>query len=333
MAVPTYTSADPVIGPTAGRTLVQIVGTGFQTQAVAPPPPTGGPVPPPPPSVEVLFGTEPALEVQVVDDELLRVLTPIHDPGSVDITIRNIDAAGVAIPGEEVVAIGAYTFARPKLTAEFPSDLQRVVRAMIRELKRQVIANVNLTVHTDYDDETGASLALAKIAKMPALILVGPDLSENRFFSLNEPVDFDEQNLVDNEHDFVTTRAPYTVDLTFTIAGVSDRTTELLNLMAATAMFFESNKFLIMDRDPSDPAKGRVRYELDLADGGDMRVTGDTNNSNVRTFVGSFVIRGFDLEQLAGIESGSIGDVPKHEITDLGFEADDGPTVSTEPLP
>jgi hypothetical protein len=335
VAVPTITSLDPVIGPSAGRSQIQIFGSNFRLPTAAPAPPTGAVVPEAPPSVEVLFGTEPALSVQVIDAGVIRAVTPIHDVGAFDVTVRNIDDAGVLIPGETVTEIDGYAFARPKLTAEFPSDLQRLVRTVIRELKRQVIEEVNLTVHTDFDEATGASLALAKLAKIPALILAGPELSENRFFSLNAKQDTDAivaDSGPPDGHEFVTTRAPYTVDLTFTIVGVTNLQAELLNLMTATTMFFESNKFLLMDRDGSDPSKGRVEYEMDLTTDGDLRASGDPNNSNIRTFVGSFEIRGFDIQQVFGMDSGMIEGVPKHEIVDRGRTADDEPTISTEPV-
>jgi hypothetical protein len=104
----------------------------------------------------------------------------------------------------------------------------------------------------------------------------------------------------------VRRRVPYTVDLLFTIIGASDHTVELLNLMATTELFFHRNKFLEMDRNPASPLGGRVRYEMDLAPDGDLRVTSQPNASNVRSFSGSFVIRGFDLEDLAGIAGDAV---------------------------
>jgi hypothetical protein len=99
---------------------------------------------------------------------------------------------------------------------------------------------------------------------------------------------------------FAQRRVPYTVDLGFTLIGVSDHTTELLNLMAATQLFFHRNPYLELDRDPDDPNAGRVRYEMAIARDGDLKVTSQPNESNVRSFSGRFVVRGFDLEDLAG---------------------------------
>jgi hypothetical protein len=47
-----------------------------------------------------------------------------------------------------------------------------------------------------------------------------------------------------------------------------------------------------MPRDAANALVGRVRYEMDFAPDGDLRVTSQPNESNVRSFSGSFVIRG-----------------------------------------
>ena len=74
-------------------------------------------------------------------------------------------------------------------------------------------------------------------------------------------------------------RVPCTVDLAFTLVGASDHTVELLNLMAATELFFHKNKFLGMSRDTANALSGRVRYEMDFAPDGDLRVTSHPNES------------------------------------------------------
>lgn len=201
---------------------------------------------------------------------------------------------GAPIPGERGIASGALTYVRPGLTEE--ADLTRLVRTLLRELKRQVLDSVVLTVQTDFDAERGDELHLAQVGELPALVLLGPELTENRFFSLNE-----RPEVATERGRFAQRRAPYTVDLGFTLIGVSDHTAELLNLMAATLLFFHRNKVLELDRDPADAGAGRVQYEMDLPPDGEPKVTSQPNESNVRSFSGRFVVRGFDLEDLAGV--------------------------------
>lgn len=296
MSTPTITSLDPSAGPTGGLTLVEVQGSGFRLPLA---PPASGPTTFLRPSVEVLVGGRAAANVRVRAADRLSFLAPAHDAGAADVVVRNLDDAGVPIPGEEAVLAAGFTYARPRLTVE--SDLTRLVRMLLRELKRQVIENVVLTVQTDFDATTGDELHLAELASLPALVLVGPELVEDRFYSLNQMPE-----AAAGPGLFARRRVPYTVDLGFTLVGASDHTIELLNLTAATELFFHRNKFVELDRDPASPALGSVRYEMDLAPGGDLKATSQPNESNVRSFSGAFVIRGFDLEDLAGVPDDTV---------------------------
>lgn len=291
MPVPTIDSLTPSTGPTGGRTLVELLGSGFR---LPPAPPGKGPTGPLPRTVEVVVGGRRAADIRVIGEGRLTFLTPLHDAGPADVVVRNLADDGTPLPGEEATLAGGFTYVQPRLAVE--SDLTRLVRTLLQEIKRQVLPNVSLTVQTDFDAETGDELHLTELASLPGLVLVGPELAENRFYSLNrQPEVGAGGGLVARR------RVPYTVDLGFTLVGVSDHTTELLNLMAATELFFHRNKHLEMDRDPQNPLSGRVRYEMDFTPDGDLRVTSQPNESNVRSFSGSFVIRGFDLEDLAGV--------------------------------
>ena len=57
--------------------------------------------------------------------------------------------------------------------------------------------------------------------------------------------------------------SPYTVDLAFTLTAASDRTVELLNLMAAVATFLDRSRWVELPRDPDDSDAGVVRWEMD----------------------------------------------------------------------
>ena len=128
MAMPAIRSICPATGPTAGGDVVRITGSGFAAQ------------------IAVLFDDVEA-EVLSVRDEggisVVDVHTPAHAEAVVDVTLRNLDGAGTPVPGEEVVLPGAYRFLRPRIVHE--SDLTRLVRGLLRELKQQIIANVSMT--------------------------------------------------------------------------------------------------------------------------------------------------------------------------------------------
>ena len=275
MAVPTLTGVSPATGPTAGGDVVRLTGTGFA------------------PHVAVLFGDIPA-EVLSVRDEagvsLADVRTPAHAEAVVDVTVRNLDAAGVPVPGEEATLADGYRFHRPRIVTE--SDLTRLVRTLLRELKRQVIANVSMTVSVDYDDTTVDGMNVIAIAQLPSLVLSGPRVGENRFFSTNEP----HEDVVAGPSgpELMRRRPPYTVDLSFTLTAASDRTVELLNLMAAVATFLNRNRWVELPRDPDAPDAATARWEMDPEGEFQTRLDGP---DDVRVFSCGFVIRGFDIDE------------------------------------
>lgn len=320
MAVPTIDTISPAEGLAEGKTLVEIAGTGFALPPMPPAPgPTNGTVPE---TVEVIFGDRQASKVQVRDDPskppggtILVCLAPPFggdpkdlDPSvAVDVILRNLDPdTGAPVPSEEVVLAGGYQYHRPSLAEE--SDLTRLVRSLLRDLKRQVMENVSLTVSTDYDEDAVDGLNITMVSSLPALILIGPELAESRPYSTN--VLSEETAGIGAFH---KRRPPFTVDLELTLVGLSNHTVELLNLMSACSRFFSRNTRIEMDRDPADPSKGRVGWDLELTE--TLKVTSRPNESNVRSFSGTFVIRGFDVDEGVISEKG-------HVVGDQGVDLD-----------
>ncbi len=275
MANPALTSIAPAVGPSSGGDLVRLVGSNIAA------------------AVLVRFGGVPA-QVESVRHEsgadIVDVRTPQHAEGIVDLELENLDAAGAPIAGERLVVPAAYRFVRANVAVE--ADLTRVVRQLLRELKRQVLGNVSTTVSVDYDDTTVDALNVIALAKVPSLVLSGPTLRPNRFYAENEA----HEDVVAgfSGPELLRRRPAYTVDLVFTLTGASERTVELLNLMAAVATFVNRNRWLEVARDPADLAKGTVRWELD-ADG-EFR-TQLAGRDDVRAFTCGLVLRGFDVDE------------------------------------
>jgi len=274
VTVPTLNEITPSSGPTAGGDIVRLVGTGFA------------------PRVEVLFG-DAAAEVLSVREEagvaIVDVRTPPHPEALVDVTLQNLDAPG-PVPGERTTLAEAYRFLRPRIVQE--ATLTRLVRGLLRELKRQVLANVSMTVSVDYDDTTIDGLNVVAIAQLPSLVLSGPRVVENRFFSLNEA----HEDVITGTAgpELVRRRPPYTVDLAFTLTAASDRTVELLNLMAAVATFLNRNRWIELPRDPGQPGAGVVQWEMDPDGEFQTRLDGP---DDVRAFSCGLVVRGFDVDE------------------------------------
>lgn len=281
MAIPTLVSVTPNAGLTGGRTLVTLNGTGFQLPA---PPPPRGPVPVPPPSLRVRFGALESPRAYAVSSVLAFAVVPPHAKGIVAVTVENIDPSGVLIPGETVTLPGAYAFKLPDLTRE--SRVAAVVRVLLNMLKREVLENVALTVHTEYDNDSSDLLNIIDIGKLPVLLLLGPEVPTNRFYTRNA-----RQQIQNSDGSFSVLRASDAVDLGFTILGATDSMVELLNLLTATRAFFENNTHVLLPVDPADASKGVLRFELALSFEG-LAANNKPNESNVRQFQGVFVVRG-----------------------------------------
>ncbi len=245
----------------------------------------------------------------------------------VNVTVQNNGSTGVPVSGELATATAAFAFARPDLAEE--SELARAMRALIRELKRQVHPNVSLSTHTDYDSTTGDTLNLALVESVPALILGNLEIPEDRIHHVPARTEVDV-----GTGRFVERRPAVAVDLQGTLIGVANNQIELLNLMHALRMFFKKTPYLDVDRSASDSSLGAVQYELDWSFGGPVSVSHQGDNTNVESFGGSVVVRGVLLEDMPGISNDRPASMPStappHESTTRwGYKAADDATAVT----
>lgn len=294
MALPTLVSLSAVSGPSSGGDLVVLRGTGFAAQ------------------VRVRFGDAVGALVLVREEtgvSIAHVRTPARAEGVVAVTVENLDAAGSPVPGEAATLADAYRFLRARIVRE--ADLTRLVRVLLQELKRQVLENVSLSVAADFDDTALDGLDVVTVATLPSLVLSGPRLRENRFYSSNE---LHERAVATPSGPELERRKPaYTVDLEFGLTGASDRAVELLNLIAAVASFLSRNRWLQMPRDPGDPSAGVVRWELDAA--GELRTALD-GTDNVRAFTWGLVVRGFDVDEGLPLDRGKAVSLPPSVLSE-----------------
>ncbi len=341
--VPTISSIEPNVGPSEGRMDVEIIGTGFVPAVLPPSGQFPGNVVPQ--TAIVLFDGVPAYDVRVFSGALLSATPPPHTPGVVDVSVQNVDqTTGVPISGEVVVAASSFTYVLPRVTADYPSDLVALVRTLIRAMKAYLLIEITHAVHTDYDPTTGDELHVTKFAKLPGITLIGPDLEENRFYSLNEEPDFTDETTVGDDGQpsaFVGTKVPYTVDLTFKVIAASDSKIELLNLASNFVMFMHRTKYLPMARNAADPSAGTIAYEFDFVKGGQPKTarihSTEENKSNLRSWEAQIIVRGFDIETVFGVPNGSTAGVPNAAIVRRGYIADENqpalaPTIQQAPL-
>lgn len=268
----------------------------------------------------VWFGDRSAHIEEVVTDPArpdiatsIQVRTPVCAPALVDVTVWELDDANYRIIGRVAQLLAAFRFQRVRLGVE--SDLTRIVRSLLRELKRQVLENTSLAVSVEFPEEPEAVLSRIARAKLPSLVLSGPRLRENREYSTNE---LGEEVVIGLAGPSLRRRRPpLTMDLEFGVTLASDRAAEMLNLQAALASFVHSNRWLAMPRDPTVPDGPIVAWELDPV--GELRplVEGSERN-DLRAFTWGLVIRGFDLA----------GD----QLLDVHREVDRAGEVTIEPV-
>lgn len=289
----------PGVGHTGGRTYVELSGAEFRVPTVQP---VGadGIVPEPPPTMRVLFGTAQALQVLVVSDTLAFCLTPPADEGGpVDVVVQTLDDAGAVIATATLAA--CWRWQRPDLNEQ--SDLSRVIRAFIVELKRQILPNVNWPASSEYDDTSGDLLNEVKLAKLPAIVIASTSIEENAVHGTSEPMEIEDPS---DPNGFVTMAAPIAVDIVMAIVGVSDNSVELINLASAVRRFFRKNPRITVDRNPEDASAGTVSYDIQW-DPTPVEAQIGSSVDNLRTFSGSARIVGFDIEQMFGFGSGGPG--------------------------
>jgi hypothetical protein len=275
VVAPSLTEITPASGPTSGGDLVTLRGTGLT------------------PRIEVRFGTMLAALVSIRREgaeTFAHVHTPPSDERVVDVTVQNLDVTGKPVAGESFTAAAAYRYGRPRIVRE--ADLTRLIRALLQELKRQVLTNVSLSVAVDFDEPPFAGVEVTALGKLPALVLSGPRIKPNRFYSTNTL--HEEVVAGPTGPEVRRRRPPYTVDVEFAITAASDRAVELLNLTSALAGFFNTTRWLSLERDPARPDAGTVRWELDPV--GELQTNLD-GKDDVRVFTWGLVIRGFDLDE------------------------------------
>lgn len=295
MAVPTITSITPAVGPTGGHNLVIIAGTNFH---VPTPPLPAGPIAQVLDGVDVLFGSEPALRVEVVSSALLYVLAPaIHgqvyeDPiPATSVTVTNIDANGEAVAGETVTANAAYSYRRPVIhstsaapTAK-PSPFALVSASLTLMLRRQVITNVVQTTHVDYAEPGILSIAIGKV---PGIIVQGPIISKDMERTHNEPLE------IDLNTGFIGIKqAPFVCKMGYTFIGVTDSDQESMNLQGSLVECFTKGKYLSVQVDPLDPSQGRAELVLQMTQY--PQATNAPSDSNIRTWTANAEVRGIEI--------------------------------------
>lgn len=273
---PTITTISPITGLTAGRELATISGTGFNIDVD----PNGVA------RMGVKFGTLEASRVRVRSATSLDCLTPIADLGVYPVEVEDLDTI------ETDSLASAFTFARPVIGgATYDSDLWRVIEALIVELKRQVIEEVMLTTQVEFDEATADDLSIIKVAKVPAIVLVGPDVSDSAGPYSRVVEEFDHIGGGSYERK----RSVDVKTLRFMLHGVDDHAVRLFNLMSEVISFFRRNAVLRVLSDPADQNSAVRELDMRPPNPGEWRTQTTPNIHNQKHFSGEFSIVGVPI--------------------------------------
>lgn len=305
MAAPTVSGVSPATGLARGGSLVTITGTDFDASSDEA---TGAA------EVSVTFGGRPATDVRVLSDTSLTCIVPRGDllTGKDDPETLSVD---IVVTNEEQVApnsgtlVNGYAYRRPDLTDE--THLAGAVRALLQRLKQQIIKNVALTTHTDWDEETSDLLNRTQLARLPAIVLIGPTLEPHRVTNYNERT---RVYTGDPATSYASYDRPLSVDLEFEVHLLSASKIELLNLIHHAVIFMHRNGLLdSVPKDPSSPGAGSVEYGLMIVE--DFAAADRPSRANVRESIGRWRIEGVLLESGDLLEQG-----PTIDVTELASE-------------
>lgn len=289
MPSPIITSVTPAIGHSGGGTLIRIVGSNFQ---LPPPPPPTGIVPDALPTVRVFIGGVEARRVRVASSTVLYVTTERRDPAkNLAVEVRNVGVFGETIDSPGTL-VSAYEYARPIFTNV--SELERLTKTLMAELRRQVFPEVVITAHVDWTDDPASILNGVRDAKAPCVLLAGPVLRPNNMYrTMVKSVASIAPDVV-REH-----RAALTDDLVFTVGALADKNSTMHSMVAALRDFKLRNPFLFVAREAG--SSDMVKFELFWE--GDLTVDSTNDSSNIRTATSTIVIVGVDTLCAPGFES------------------------------
>ena len=295
MAIPTITTVLPNTGPVGGYTFAVITGTNFK--APASPAPSGPTVSTSVP-VSVTVNGDLAVEILLLSTTEIWILTPpyhgtpVDDPiPAVNVVITNLDGSGNPIAGETVTATGAYTYRRPIIhstsgnSTALPHPIALVSSSLILGMRRQVFMNVVATTHVDYSEPGVVSL---NIAKVPALIIQGPNISKDLDYTHNE-LDIIDLGSGNN----AVKQPPDVLRLGYSFLCVSDNEQELLNIMGSFQIFFMKEKYLHVQINPLDPSQGFANLVMQLTQF--PQATTTPSDNNLRVWIATAEIRGVEV--------------------------------------
>lgn len=274
----------PTEGPASGGNVITITGGNFKLFVPSEYGPTDGVAQS---YVSVTFNGVPGV-VYAYSPTELGVVVPPYDGDvdldtfpAVDIVIGNLDAAGELIVDTMVSLSSAYTYKReplrPPTTGSEPA-LVRIGRAILRLLKRDLLADTSLTTGIEYSKD---GLVVAQ-AGVPAIVLTGPTVTPDAYGWESEAIEVTQE-----DGSVLSYPIPVMHTLEFGLLGFSDSKQEQHNLMTGLRKIFWRNPYLVLSGDL--PPGSSVRMPMVMVE--EPRPGVQITEDNLRGFMGSVEIR------------------------------------------
>jgi len=297
MAIPTIANVTPSAGPSAGAQVAVITGTNFKIPVIS----YTIPMEPLIPTVSVTIGGRAARAVRVVTATQIQVLTPryrgaIRDGTGLleiypaqDIVITNLDANGVAIPGETVTLVDGFTYERWVIGApDTDGPILRVLRQLMNDMATDICQNVSVSKHSDYG-ELGAFTEI-DLNDLPAIGLK-VDAPRDVEWSSDDNGRVYVPRIGGDGWDEYEGMSTHMLMLDITLSGEGKR--EAMALVHRVREFVQVNPMLEVDADP-DLYPGELdEYPVEIVQ--DAISIANPNNLNISAFSMGMQVRGIQL--------------------------------------
>lgn len=306
VAIPIVSDVSPSVGHPGGGHLLVITGSAFAVPVVTAP--TSLPAAAPTETMTVTVGGRAATDVQVWSETLITCICPSYrgdpsllsaDPGvEVDVVVSNIGP-----PVESATVDDGFAYQRTDMTDD-ETNLVHVLRWLVLELRRQVIQNVVLSTHPDYDGSTADGLDIVELAAVPGIALFGPRLLADPARQRRGYQDTQDLTALEFEgHKPQSFRR-----LVFDATLVGETPIEVLRLEEEFEAFFQRNGALTIPSDPTDASSEVISLPLFLTTPPDR--SGAAGSAGTVSSAAAFELHGVSLDAVGQIRvrSGEIFD-------------------------
>lgn len=245
---PVVEAIEPRVGLSVGDDCVTIRGHNFGLESEGR-------------TTKVLFGGVEAPQSGAIDGDTVIALTPQGQLGDVDVVIEVRDSTTDVLLFAVTVDNG-FTYQRPNVEtnrdelASEDSALLVLTRELIKDMRRTILANVVYDTHPEYVDAFSVTVPEEAQASAPNLKILGPEVSEDSFYSLRQAF------TLETPSGFQAHHRPTTFRLDYRFVGIGKTKGEAINIWDALNLWLNRTVFLVVPQDGVNKDNGTLSFEL-----------------------------------------------------------------------